>query len=149
VLTTGPLERDEVTVAASLVQAGSFSPEAENPHEPDAYWAAVLATRQSGGDVLVAREDGVVVGVVQVLLFHHFQHHGQRCAELESFHVREDRRSQGIGRTLLAAAEDLAEAAGAYRVQLTSNLVRTDAHRFYLREGYQHQHGGFKKLLPR
>ena len=48
---------------------------------------------------------------------------------------------------LIGDAENLSRRVGAYRVQLTSNLARLDAHRFYLREGYTHGHGGFKKLL--
>ena len=146
-MSTGPIERHEVATAAALVQAGSFTPEAENPLEEEAYWRAVQATRAAGGDVLVARRGDEVVGVVQVMVLTHFQHHGGVCVELESFHVREDRRSQGIGKTLLAAAEELARSVGAYRVQLTSNVARLDAHRFYLREGYVQGHAGFKKLL--
>ena len=146
-MSKGPIERHEVATAAALVQAGSFTPEAENPLEEEAYWRAVQATRAAGGDVLVARRGDEVVGVVQVMVLTHFQHHGGVCVELESFHVREDRRSQGIGKTLLAAAEELARSVGAYRVQLTSNVARLDAHRFYLREGYVQGHAGFKKLL--
>ena len=146
-MSTGPIERHEVATAAALVQAGSFTPEAENPLEEEAYWRAVQATRAAGGDVLVARRGDEVVGVVQVMVLTHFQHHGGVCVELESFQVREDRRSQGIGKTLLAAAEELARSVGAYRVQLTSNVARLDAHRFYLREGYVQGHAGFKKLL--
>ena len=146
-MSTGPIQRHEVATAAALVQAGSFTPEAENPHDDEAYWRAVQATRAAGGDVLVARLGDEVVGVVQVMVLTHFQHHGGVCVELESFHVREDLRSQGIGKTLLAAAEELARSVGAYRVQLTSNVARLDAHRFYLREGYIQGHAGFKKLL--
>ena len=146
-ISTGPIERHEVGVAASLVEAGSFTPEAENPLDEEAYWRAVLATRATGGDVVVARDGADVVGVVQVMVLTHFQHRGSICVELESFHVRSDRRSQGIGTLLLADAENLSRRVGAYRVQLTSNLARLDAHRFSLREGYTHGHGGFKKLL--
>ena len=96
---------------------------------------------------MVARDGADGVGVVQVMVLTHFQHRGSICVELESFHVRSDRRSQGIGTLLLADAENLSRRVGAYRVQLTSNLARLDAHRFYLREGYTHGHGGFKKLL--
>lgn len=146
-MSTGPIQRHEVATAAALVQAGSFTPEAENPLEEEVYWRAVQVTRAAGGDVLVARLGDEAVGVVQVMVLTHFQHRGGVCVELESFHVREGLRSQGIGKTLLAAAEELARSVGAYRVQLTSNVARLDAHRFYLREGYTQGHGGFKKLL--
>jgi GNAT superfamily N-acetyltransferase len=37
---------------------------------------------------------------------------------------------------------------GCYRVQLTSNVVRSDAHRFYERLGFTPSHLGFKLPLP-
>lgn len=140
--------RDEVGAAARIVQAGSFHPEAERPDDADAYWAAVEETRERGGDVLVAIEDGEVVGVAQVIVFAHFQRVGGRCAEVESVHVRSDRRSRGVGAALLEAAEALARERGCYRIQLTSNAARFDAHRFYERQGYEPTHRGFKKYLP-
>jgi GNAT superfamily N-acetyltransferase len=44
-------------------------------------------------------------------------------------------RSTGVGRTLLAALVDRAEAAGCTTVDLDSGVQRADAHRFYMREG--------------
>ena len=52
-----------------------------------------------------------------------------------------------MGSVLLAAAVDAARAWGCYRVQLTSNEVRADAHRFYAREGFVASHEGFKLAL--
>ncbi|MEI6736711.1 MAG: GNAT family N-acetyltransferase [Actinomycetes bacterium] len=54
-----------------------------------------------------------------------------------------------FGAQLIAAAEAHGESQGCYRIQLTSNNKRTDAHRFYLRLGYSQSHQGFKKPLPR
>ncbi len=85
-------------------------------------------TRRQRGDVLVAELDGDVVGVCQVIIFQHFQHAGGWCAEIESVHVRGDRRSQGIGAAMLHAAEELAKVRHCYRIQLTSRNVREDAH---------------------
>jgi GNAT superfamily N-acetyltransferase len=97
--------------------------------------------------VLVAVDDGDVVGVCQVLIFQHFQHAGGWCCEIESVHVRADRRSQGIGGALLDTAEAFAHERGCYRIQLTSNIVRSDAHRFYVAHGYSATHQGFKKFF--
>ena len=122
-------------------------PEFEDASRVDDYWAAVEGTRRQRGDVLVAEEDGDVVGVCQVIIFQHFQHAGGWCAEIESVHVRGDRRSRGIGAQLLSAAEDLARERGCYRIQLTSRNVREDAHRFYLANGYGQTSQGFKKFF--
>jgi len=107
----------------------------------------VVETRSRLGDVLVAELDGEVVGICQVMIFPHFQHAGGWCCELESVHVRDDRRGRGIGSSLVAASEALAIAGGCYRVQLTSRNVRADAHRFYRTLGYEQTSQGFKKSL--
>jgi GNAT superfamily N-acetyltransferase len=150
-----PLQKADTAEAVSLLRAGSVAtllgkqntPENEDESRLEEYWDAALETRARGGDVLVAVHEDDVVGVVQVLIFRHFQHTGGWCCEIESVHVRADQRSRGVGAQLLAAAEELARARGCYRIQLTSNNVREDAHRFYAREGYTPSHRGFKKSL--
>lgn len=126
---------------------GSFSPGAERPDAVDEYWAAVEENRRRAGEVLVAESDGEVVGVCQVIVFPHLQHTGGWCCELESVHVRDDRRGEGIGSALLGAAEGIARERGCYRVQLTSRNFRVDAHRFYAANGYELTSQGFKKYL--
>ena len=44
-------------------------------------------------------------------------------------------RSRGVGRELLAALLDRARAAGCHVLDLDSAVHRSDAHRFYMREG--------------
>jgi GNAT superfamily N-acetyltransferase len=100
-----------------------------------------------GTDVLVAEIGGEVVGMCQLLTFRHLQEQGGRCAEIESMHVDERHRSSGIGGALLEAAVERAVAAGCYRIQLTSNTTRRDAHRFYVRHGFAASHLGFKRYL--
>jgi GNAT superfamily N-acetyltransferase len=100
-----------------------------------------------GNDVLVAEVHGEVVGMCQIIVFRHFHHGGGRCAELESMHVLPRMRSQGVGGRLLEAAVATAERAGCYRIQLTSNRRRIEAHRFYQRHGFEPSHVGLKRLL--
>jgi GNAT superfamily N-acetyltransferase len=142
-----PIARGDVRATIALLIGGSLAPEFERPDRPDDYWAAVEETRRQRGDVLVAEKDGEVVGVCQVIIFRHFQHAGAWCCELESVHVRNDLRSQGIGAQLLAGAEALARSRHCYRVQLTSRNVRDDAHRFYRANEYDQTSQGFKKFF--
>lgn len=142
-----PINRDDLREASLVVKGGSLTPDVEDENDVDAYWGAVDATRRQHGDVLVADDDGEVVGVCQVIIFQHFQHTGGRCCELESVYVRSDKRGEGIGAMLLAAAEALARERGCYRVQLTSRNVREDAHRFYVANGFEQTSQGFKKTL--
>lgn len=142
-----PLARGEVAAALAVMLQGSLHPDGERPADHDLYWRAAEETTARGGAVLVALEGDEVVGLCQVMVLRHFQHAGGLCAELESVFVREDRRARGVGGALLEAAEALARERGCYRVQLTSNVVRTDAHRFYEAHGYAPTHHGFKKGL--
>jgi GNAT superfamily N-acetyltransferase len=142
-----PIERGDIPAASLVIQGGSLTPEVEDEREVDRYWSAVEETRRRRGEVLIAVMDDDVVGVCQLIVFPHFQHTGGWCAELESVHVRRDHRSQGIGASLLASAEELARREGCYRVQLTSRHVRHDAHRFYEAHGFVATSQGFKKLL--
>lgn len=145
-VTIRPVERADVPAMVEVMKAGSLTPDVEDPTNPDAYWDAIEEGRRHGGEVLVA-DDGEIVGVCQFITFRHIQWQGALCAELETVHVRSDRRSHGIGKLLLDEAERRARALGCYRLQLTSRTVRTDAHRFYEREGYQPNSVGFKKFL--
>ena len=109
--------------------------------------ALVDIDESSGTELLVAEQDGQVVGTCQLITFRQLQHRGGWCAEIESMHVAPERRGTGIGGLLLEAAVDAARAAGCYRVQLTSNAARADAHRIYERQGFTGSHVGFKRLL--
>lgn len=130
-----------------LLGHGALTDRKETPSDPDAYRAALADIGSTAGDVLVAELDGEVVGMCQLLIFRHFQRCGGLCAEIESMHVHPDHRSHGIGGRLLASAVEAARKAGCYRVQLTSDMRRTDAHRFYERHGFEPSHIGFKRLL--
>ncbi len=111
------------------------------------YASALNEIEDAGDAVLVAEVGGLVVGVCQLIVLRHLQHRGGRCAEIESVHVHPDFRGWGIGSALLRDAAERARRLGCYRVQLTSDAVRHDAHRFYERLGFAPSHVGFKMLL--
>jgi GNAT superfamily N-acetyltransferase len=127
---------------------GAEGPSPEDPSDLARYTGALDEMRSRGsGDVLVAELDGEVVGMCQVIVFRHFQRRGGLCAEVESMHVRPDLRGRGLGERLVTAAVALAREAGCYRIQLTSDTRRVDAHRFYRRLGFEPSHVGFKRLI--
>jgi GNAT superfamily N-acetyltransferase len=130
-----------------LFEHGSLVQGKEDPGDPALYDAALTEIARGPGDVLVAEVDGEVVGVSQLIVFRHLQSKGGLCAEVESVHVHPDWRGQGIGRVLMGAAIARARALGCYRVQLTSNNARPDAHRFYTALGFEASHQGFKLTL--
>lgn len=111
------------------------------------YRSALQEIENGAGAVLVAQLGDQVVGVCQLIVFRHLQRRGGLCAEIESVHVHTDHRGIGIGSTLVAEAIDRARALGCYRIQLTSNRAREDAHRFYERLGFVPSHVGYKLFL--
>lgn len=135
---------------AELLVLGAVPGTAESREDPadlEPYRSALGAIEQTDGGLLVAELDGEVVGVCQLIVFRHFQYRGGRCAEIESVHVHPDHRGSGVGTVLMEAAVARAQELGCYRVQLTSNRVRTEAHRFYERLGFEPTHLGYKRSL--
>lgn len=142
-----PATHADAAAIALLLAAGTLTPDAEDPAAPARYAAAIERIRAARGEVLVCELDGDVVGVCQLVYIDHLQHQGGAVCEIESVHVAERVRSRGIGAMLLDAGVGWARARGCYRVQLTSNLVRVDAHRFYAANGFVASHVGFKRAL--
>jgi GNAT superfamily N-acetyltransferase len=79
-----------------------------------------------------------------LIMVANLSHRGRSYAIVEDVVVDPDLRSQGYGELLVHHAVELARQAGCYRVGLTSNLRRVDAHRFYHRLGFQASHQGFR-----
>jgi GNAT superfamily N-acetyltransferase len=142
-----PAQPGDVARLVELLAAGTLRG-GEDPSDLDSYRRALEEiAAQPGCEILVADDGGTVIGLCQLITFRHLQERGGRCAEIESVHVDELRRGQGIGGTLIDAAVARAEDLGCYRVQLTSNKSRVDAHRFYERHGFVASHEGFKRYL--
>jgi ribosomal protein S18 acetylase RimI-like enzyme len=84
--------------------------------------------------VLMARVDGVVVGMLTLVVFP--LPSGLR-ARIEDVVVDEAARGHGVGAALTEEALRLAEAAGARTVDLTSRPSRESANRLYERLGFE------------
>ena len=131
-----------------LLQHGALVEGKEDPSDTGSYLAALAEIQTAPGNhLLVAQVGDEVVGMCQLVIFRHFQRGGGLCAEVESMHVHPDFRSHGIGERLATSAVDIARDAGCYRIQLTSDLRRSSAHRFYRRLDFEPSHIGFKRTL--
>ena len=84
--------------------------------------------------VLVATLDGELVGLCTVYDELESVRFGRRVW-VEDLAVHPDHRSRGIGKQLLDEARRWARSRGASHLELDSADARTDAHRFYEREG--------------
>jgi GNAT superfamily N-acetyltransferase len=59
-------------------------------------------------------------------------------AEVNGLVVADEERSRGAGALLLRSAEEWARRHGCKNMSVRSNVVRERAHKFYLRNGYEH-----------
>ena len=93
--------------------------------------------RHPGVLTLVAELHGRVVGAMTVHVYPAI-HVTAPVAQLTVLVVADELRGRGIGRELVARAEEFAREHGATRISLTSALHRTAAHGFYKLLGYEH-----------
>ncbi len=112
---------------------------------PTAYGAAldeILADPSQ--KLLVAVEDELIVGMAAFIRVANLSHVGRPWALVEDVVVDASHRGKGYGEALLRRAIELAREGGCYKLVLTSNKARTDAHRFYRRLGFNATHEGFR-----
>jgi ribosomal protein S18 acetylase RimI-like enzyme len=122
----------------------------EDPSDPlPAVYAAAFADilRQEGNAVVVGERDGEVVACLQLTFIANISHRGLKRAQIEGVRVASGLRGQGIGEQLMGAALSRARDAGCGLVQLTTNLTRVAAQRFYKRLGFEASHFGMKMSL--
>jgi GNAT superfamily N-acetyltransferase len=108
-------------------------------------WREVIAdTRQQ---VLVGEQDGEIAGTVTLILVPNLGHQGKPWAAVENVTVRSGKRGQGLGTALMSEVTGIARSHGCYKIVLTSNLARQQAHEFYRRLGWRQTHAGFSLSL--
>lgn len=113
-----------------------LSAELGYPASPDAMQRRIEALIQlADHSVYIASLRSEVVGWIHVAIVHHLQDDPR--AEIGGLVVGAEVRSSGIGRELLARAEQWASQQGVRSVVVRSRIARESAHRFYLREGYK------------
>lgn len=112
------------------------------------YRAAFTRIAASPNETLyVAELSGEVVGTFQTMVTTTLTARGSSSLIIEAVQARADIRGRGIGAAMINFAIDKARESEMRLVQLTSNAVRKDAHRFYERLGFSPSHIGFKMKL--
>jgi len=97
--------------------------------------------------LLVAEQDGQIVGTFQLSFLPGLARRGALRAQIEAVRVADSRRGSGLGAAMMRWAIDVARRRGCALVQLTSDKERPDAHRFYARLGFVASHQGMKLQL--
>ena len=131
---------DAPSLASLLGQLGYSADARDLPRR-----LARLAQRGSAV-AFVAELEGRVVGVATAHAFASI--HAERdVAWLTTLVVAQDARQRGVGRALVAAAEEWARTHQCQRLSVTTALQRDDAHAFYDRLGYEHNGRRYTKAL--
>lgn len=95
-------------------------------------------------ELVVAELDGDVVGTLQLMFLPHLSHGGGTRAQVEAVRIDSRHRGSGLGTQFMRWAIERARDEDCSVVQLTTNVARTDAHRFYERLGFVPSHVGMK-----
>jgi GNAT superfamily N-acetyltransferase len=115
---------------------------------PEALSAAFEAiTADPRNELVVADENGTVVGTCQLTFIPGLSRGGAERMTIEAVRVQADRRGAGIGRRMMAYALARATERGCALAQLTTDKRRADAHRFYESLGFVASHEGMKLPL--
>ncbi|WP_433605616.1 GNAT family N-acetyltransferase [Dactylosporangium sp. CA-139114] len=138
----------DVPAIVALLADDALGAGRESPDDLSPYQRAFAAVVADANQVLVVAErDGRTVGTLQLTLLPGLARRGATRGQIEAVRVAGDERGSGLGATLMQWAIDEARARGCQLVQLTSDVSRTDAHRFYERLGFAPTHVGFKLNL--
>jgi len=97
-----------------------------------------------GHELLVAEDEGKVVGTVVLLIVPNLSHSALPWALVENLVIDQEHQGRGIGRLLMSYAIAQAKEAGCFKIQLSSDERRQEAHHFYRSLGFQASAYGFR-----
>ncbi|MDI9871491.1 GNAT family N-acetyltransferase [Flectobacillus roseus] len=96
--------------------------------------------------VYVAEQEHQVVGTFALLIMDNLAHRGTPSGIVEDVAVQENLQGKGIGRQMMKYAMQVCSEAGCYKLVLSSNQKRVEAHAFYESLGFDKH--GFSFLVP-
>ncbi|RBY90441.1 GNAT family N-acetyltransferase [Blastococcus sp. TBT05-19] len=142
-----PATADDLPAVVALLADDPLGQGREHAGDP-AYRAAFDRIDADPAHLLAVAADGDdVVGTLQLSVLPGLSRAGALRGQIEGVRVRRDRRAQGLGDALVRWAVEESRRQGCALVQLTTDLTRADAHRFYERLGFVHTHAGYKRGL--
>ena len=101
-----------------------------------------------GCEVIVAEEDGQVIGTSMLTIVPNLTHNGKSWIIVENVVVDNKCRRTGAGKLLMEYIKTKALETGCYKIQLMSDKRRVEeAHKFYKAIGYNDTAEGFRMYL--
>jgi GNAT superfamily N-acetyltransferase len=143
-----PAVESDLPSVMRLLLADRATHSEELPPDSECYVRALREMQASGHScTYVALVDGRIVGTFMLTFLRHLMRRGSLVAIVEAVRVDAAARGRGLGSEMMRWAIDESRRRGCSVLQLTSNLVRKDAHRFYERLGFRGTHLGMKLSL--
>ncbi|WP_329253635.1 GNAT family N-acetyltransferase [Streptomyces sp. NBC_01478] len=138
----------DVPTIVGMLADDPLGAQRESPDDLTPYLAALdRLTVDPNQHLVVAVREGRVVGTLQLTVIPGLSRKGATRSIIEAVRVHADERGSGLGTQLIEWAIAESRRQGCQLVQLTSDVTRTDAHRFYERLGFTASHVGFKLPL--
>ncbi|WP_405760109.1 GNAT family N-acetyltransferase [Streptomyces sp. NBC_01420] len=139
---------DDLAEIVALLADDPLGAQRESPDDLTPYRAAFRRlTDDPNQHMMVAVRAERVVGTLQLTVIPGLSRRGSTRSVIEGVRIHADERGSGLGTRLIQWAVDESRRQRCQLVQLTSDVSRTDAHRFYERLGFVASHVGFKLAL--
>jgi ribosomal protein S18 acetylase RimI-like enzyme len=139
---------DDIPAIVEMLLEGTVDTSRESPDDLTPYRRAFADVHADPNQLLmVAERNGQVIGTLQLTIIPGLSRAGSSRGQIEAVRVAEAARGSGLGSVLMEWAIEESRRRGCRLVQLTSDVQRTDAHRFYERLGFTGSHVGYKLKL--
>ncbi|MFI1868534.1 GNAT family N-acetyltransferase [Streptomyces jumonjinensis] len=139
---------DDIPAIVAMLADDPLGAQRETLEDLSPYYAAFERLDQDPNQhQAVAVREGRVVGTLQLTIIPGLSRRGSTRSVIEGVRVHADERGSGLGTRLIEWAIAESRRQGCQLVQLTSDVTRTDARRFYERLGFEPSHIGFKLAL--
>ncbi|WP_030153222.1 GNAT family N-acetyltransferase [Streptomyces sp. NRRL S-244] len=146
--TIRPATEEDLPAIVAMLADDPLGATRESPDDLTPYIAAFKRLADDPHQhVFVAVREGRVVGTLQLTFVPGLSRKGATRSIIEGVRVHADERGKGLGTRFIQWAIEESRREDCRLVQLTSDVTRTDAHRFYERLGFTASHVGFKLSL--
>ncbi|MFI5637495.1 GNAT family N-acetyltransferase [Streptomyces goshikiensis] len=143
-----PATEDDLPAIVAMLADDPLGATRESPDDLTPYATALKRLVEDPHQhVVVAVRGDRVVGTLQLTVVPGLSRKGATRSIIEGVRVHADERGSGLGTRFVEWAVDQSRRENCQLVQLTSDVTRTDAHRFYERLGFTASHVGFKLQL--
>ncbi|CAL9470811.1 GNAT family N-acetyltransferase [Streptomyces sp. NPDC050585] len=138
----------DIPAIVAMLADDPLGAQRESPDDLFPYQAAFeRVAADPNQHLVVAVREGQVIGTLHLTVIPGLSRRGATRALIEAVRIHADARGTGLGTQLFEWAIAESRRQNCVLVQLTSDVTRTDAHRFYERLGFTASHVGFKLAL--